>query len=51
MVLCDPFAINVITQSIIKVLLHLATTESLPRVSLLTVHKGFFTSNTGKLRS
>ncbi|XP_028394995.1 negative elongation factor B-like [Dendronephthya gigantea] len=33
MVLCDPFAINVIGKSIIKVLLHLTTTEVLPRTS------------------
>ena len=32
MVLCDPFAINVIGKSIIKILLHLITTEELPRV-------------------
>lgn len=35
MVLCDPFAINVISKSIIKVLLHLTTTEALPRVCFL----------------
>jgi hypothetical protein len=34
MVLCDPFAINVIGKSIIKVLLHLTTTEVLPRVCM-----------------
>jgi uracil phosphoribosyltransferase len=32
MVLCDPFAINVIGKSIIKVLTHLTNTEALPRV-------------------
>ena len=32
MVLCDPFVINVIGKSIIKVLIHLTTKEELPRV-------------------
>ena len=32
MVLCDPFAINVIGKTIVKVLRHLTQTEVLPRV-------------------
>ena len=37
MVLCDPFAINVIGKSIIKVLQHLTTSEVLPRVRFFPV--------------
>ena len=33
MILCDPFAINTVSKSVIKLLLRLVNTESLPKVS------------------
>lgn len=35
MILCDPFAINTVSKSVIKQLQRLVSTESLPRVSFL----------------
>ena len=36
MILCDPFAINTVSKSIIKQLQRLVNTELLPRVSFLS---------------
>ena len=34
MILCDPFAINMIATSVVKLLSRLVNTESLPKVSI-----------------
>jgi len=36
MILCDPFAINTVSKSVIKQLQRLVNTELLPRVSFLS---------------